>query len=109
MISDKDVQAALDYLRFKADAAAFAKANRIYLEEYRKSIKATLMSHHLDKPVNAQEREAYSDQNYKNHLDAMRDAIEADELHRWKMIAAQAIIDAWRTEQATRRGEIKIG
>jgi preprotein translocase subunit SecD len=109
VINDNDVQKALDHLRFKAGDAAKAKANRIYLEEYRKSLKASIMKDHISLNVNAQEREAYSDEAYKTHLKAMRAAIEEDELHRWKMVAAQAIIDAWRTEQANRRGESRIG
>ena len=109
MIEDKDVQKALDHLRFKAGDAAKAKATRIYCEEFRKSLKADIMKRHLDLPVNAQEREAYSHPDYKKHLEAMRVAIEEYELHRWKMIAAQAIIEAWRTEQANRRGEMKLG
>lgn len=109
MIDEKDVQKALDQLRFKAGDAAKAKANRIYLEEFRKSLKADLMKHHLTESIGAQEREAYSHPDYKEHLKAMREAIEKDETHRWKMVAAQAIIEAWRTEQANRRGEAKIG
>jgi len=38
----------------------------------------------------------------------MRTAIELDEVHRWKMVAAQATIEAWRTHQANRRGEQKM-
>lgn len=109
VISDDDVQKALDRLRFKAKDAAKAKAERIYLEEFRKSIKATIMQKHLDLPVSAQEREAYASEEYVGHLLVMKDAIEADELARWQMIAAQAVIEAWRTASANMRGEAKIG
>lgn len=109
VISDADVQAALDRLRFKGKDAARAKAERIYLEEYRKSIKAKIMGKHLSLPVSAQEREAYSSQEYVAHLEVMRDAIENDELCRWQMIAAQAVIEAWRTASANQRIESKIG
>lgn len=109
VISDDDVQKALDRLRFKAKDAAKAKADRIYLEEFRKSIKATIMQKHLDLPVSAQEREAYASEEYVGHLLVMKDAIEADELARWQMIAAQAVIEAWRTASANMRGEAKIG
>jgi hypothetical protein len=109
VISDDDVQKALDRLRFQGGQAAKAKAERIYLEEYRKSIKANVMQRHLDIPVSAQEREAYSSEEYKKHLLVMRDAIEKDELCRWQMIAAQAVIEAWRTASANDRGQSKIG
>lgn len=109
VISDEDVQKALNQLRHKAGDAAKAKATRIYMEEFRKTVKATIMQRHLQMPVSAQEREAYADREYKDHLEAMRLAIEEDELYRWKMIAAQAVIEAWRTVSANQRGEMKIG
>jgi hypothetical protein len=109
IISDDDVQKALDRLRFQGGNAAKAKAERIYFEEFRKSIKASVMQRHLDMPVSAQEREAYNSEEYKKHLLVMRDAIEKDELCRWQMIAAQAVIEAWRTASANQRGESKIG
>lgn len=109
VITDDDVQKALDRLRFQAGNAAKAKAERIYMEEFRKSIKASVMQKHMSLPVSAQEREAYNSEEYKKHLIVMRDAIEKDELCRWQMIAAQAVIEAWRTASANQRGESKIG
>ncbi len=109
MISDDDVEKALDRLRFQAGHAAKAKAERIYMEELRKVIKANVMKVHLDLPVSAQEREAYGSPEYSKHLGVMRDAIEKDETMRWQMIAAQAVIEAWRTASANQRVEAKIG
>src|SRR5215813_9365629 len=103
MISDQDIEAAVDYLRDNADGAAHARANRIYMEEYRKTLKAMVMKEHLDKAVNAQEREAYADMRYLDHLEAMRTAIFEDEKHRFLLAAAQAKIEAWRTLQANQR------
>lgn len=109
MINDDKVDAALEYLRTNASKAAQAKANRIYLEEFRKTIKANQMQLHLDKPLAAQEREAYASEAYRLHLLALKDAIHDDEFNRWGLVAASATLDAWRTEQATRRGEQKLG
>ena len=47
-ISEEDVQKAVDWLRDNAEACAKARPTRIYLEEYRKSIKALLMSKYQD-------------------------------------------------------------
>ena len=105
MISDDQVERALDYLRVNAAKAAKAKAERVYMEEYRKTIKANVMKLHLDKPLAAQEREAYASEGYKQHLLAMQSAIEADEFNRWGMVAASATLDAWRTENANKRAE----
>ena len=44
--SEKEVSKALDYLRDSAAEVAKAKAERIYLEEYRKSLKALIMNQH---------------------------------------------------------------
>lgn len=109
MITDQQAENALEYLRLNAAKAAKAKAERVYMEEYRKTVKSNMMQKHLDKPLAAQEREAYASEEYKAHLLAMQAAIEADEYNRWGMVAATATLDAWRTEQANRRGEQKIG
>jgi hypothetical protein len=109
MIDTEDVQKALDYLRFERAKAAKSRADRIYIEEYRKTLKSLEMQKHVEKPLAAQEREAYASPAYQAHLEALREAVEADEFHRWGMVAAQAIIEAWRTQEATKRGEGKLG
>lgn len=109
LVSDDDVEKALGQLRFKAGEAAKARADRIYMEAYAKTVKANVMQQHLELPVSAQEREAYGSKEYKEQLIAMREAIERDEMYRWKMVAAQATIECWRSEGANRRGELKIG
>ena len=55
MIDDKDVDEAVHWLMNSADIIATAKATLVYLEEYRKSLKAQIMKEHIDKPVTAQE------------------------------------------------------
>lgn len=102
-ISEDDIQKALDYLRDNASAAAEARANRQYVEEFRKTMKAQLMQEHSALPLGAQERNAYADARYIAHLDAIREAVEIDEKHRFLTQAAMAKIDAWRTMQATER------
>jgi citrate synthase len=108
IISDEDVQKALDYLRTNAPKAAQAKANKMYMEEYRKTVKAQMMTMYNSLPVNAQEREAYRSKTYTDHLKAMQEAVYQDELNRWGMVAATSTIEAWRTQNANRRGEGKL-
>ena len=57
MISDDEVQKSLDFLRDTADQSAKFKAERIYLEEYRKSLKALIMKHQhkKEKPMLVQD------------------------------------------------------
>ena len=102
-ISDAEVGRALDYLRDNADAAAKARAERIYVEEYRKTIKAQIMQEHAEASGVVQEREAYADPRYIAHLAAIREAVAADERHRFLLSAAEARIDAWRTQSSNER------
>ncbi len=102
-VSDESVEKALDYLRDNAAVAGNARANRIYMEEFRKVVKARVMSEHLDKALAAQEREAYSDERYISHLKLMSESIAIDETHRFHRAAAEAKIEAWRTQSATER------
>tara|TARA_R100001509_G_C4831315_1_gene203386 strand:- start:83 stop:406 length:324 start_codon:yes stop_codon:yes gene_type:complete len=103
MISDEDVEKAIDYLRDNAENAAKARAERIYMDEFRKSLKALIMKEHIDATVSAQEREAYADPRYQTHLEALRQAVYRDEKARFMRIAAEAKIEAWRTSSANQR------
>jgi phage host-nuclease inhibitor protein Gam len=103
MITDSEAEKALDYIRDNATKVAQAKANRVYVEEFRKTIKAQLMREHSELPLGAQEREAYADERYKQHLAALKEAIEKDEYLRWMMTAAEAKISAWQTQSRNNR------
>ena len=101
---------ALDYIRDQAPAYAKAKAERVYLEEFRKSKKALLMrsaemSGH--KAAVTQEREAYANPEYIEVLQALQAAVEIEETLRWRMVAAQARIEAWRSLESSRRIEAR--
>lgn len=101
-----DPQKALRSMARMAPEYAQAKANRIYCEEYRKSLKALLMKEAIAKgfdAVNAQEREAYADASYKLHLEALRAAVEAEEVLRWRLVAAEAAVEVWRSQEASNR------
>ena len=107
-MSDKliDPNAAVDYIIAKSGDYAQAKANRIYVEEYRKTLKAELCKRALEmgyEAVNAQEREAYSHPDYKAHLTAIKQAVEAEERLRWMLVAAEARISVWRSLEASNR------
>ena len=100
----------LDFIRDNAAPYAQAKANRVYLEEYRKSKKSLLMKQaeaNGHNAVRAQEREAYADAGYIQHLEGLKEAVASEEELRWMMIAAQAKIEVWRTLESTRRVEAK--
>ena len=94
---------AIEYIFMHGKKYAKSKAERIYLEEYRKSLKAILMKRSMETAVNAQEREAYSDKEYLALLDGLKVAVEHEEEERWGLVAAQARIDVWRTTEANNR------
>lgn len=100
-----DPDAAIEYIFRHGKRYAQAKADRIYLEEYRKSLKAILMKRSLENAVNAQEREAYSDPEYLQLLTGLKEAVQVEEEIRWGLVAAQARIEVWRSREATNRAE----
>jgi hypothetical protein len=99
---------AVDYILINGKNFAHAKAERVYLEEYRKSLKAILMKRSMEQTIGAQEREAYAHAEYEVLLQGLKQAIEIEEKLRWDLIGAQARVEIWRTEQANARVEGKI-
>ncbi|MBP8237979.1 MAG: hypothetical protein KAX63_09715 [Pseudomonas sp.] len=99
-----DPQRSLEAMHATGPVLAQARADRVYAEEYRKSLKAILMKEHAALPAVAQEREAYADPRYLQHLDALKVAVEAEEAARWRMVTAQAAVEVWRTLSANDRG-----
>ena len=78
-LNDKGPELAIEYIFKHGKRYAKARADRIYLEEYRKSLKAILMKRSLENAVNAQEREAYSDPEYVKLLQGLKEAVEVEE------------------------------
>jgi hypothetical protein len=98
-----DPHAAVEYLIEVAPQYAKAKAERVYLDEFRKSKKAILMQAHGEKPIGAQEREAYAHPEYIGLLAALQVAVEQEEKLRWMMVAAQTRVEVWRSQESTNR------
>jgi hypothetical protein len=108
MITDAEIEKALDWLRDNAKQAGIVKATREYLDEYRKVLKATIMREVDNESLGASEARAYADPRYKAHLDAYRIAIEEDEYLRWMRTAAESKISAWQSENANQRAMSKV-
>lgn len=106
-LTESEVDKAVEFLRDSADSSAKYRAERLYVEEYRKSLKAILMKQFGDLPISAQEREAYSHKDYIAHLKAIKIAVEKDERQRFLRAGAEAKIQAWQTKSANLRS-IKI-
>jgi len=102
-----DIFKCLDFIRDHAAQYAQAKANRVYCEEYRKTLKSQLMKRHVDSPVTAQEREAYADESYKAHLEALQSAVYEEERLRWLIEGAKLKVSVWQSLGANQRAEAK--
>lgn len=98
---------ALDFIRDNAPEYAQAKANVVYMTEYRKTIKASLMAASREKTESAKETYAYSHPEYKAHLTALEQAVAKAERLRWLMVAAEAKIEVWKSLESTARTEAR--
>ena len=103
MITEHDVEKALGHMRAEAANLGKAKADRVYLDQFRKSKKAILFSECEDGTVAAKENYAYAHPDYLEVLEGLKVAVETEETLRWKMVAAEAYVEVWRTQQANNR------
>jgi len=104
---ETDANQAIDFIYKNATPYAQAKAQRVYLDEFRKSKKAMLMRESSETSAVAQEKDAYSHPDYLELLAGIRSAVEIEETLRWQMVAAQARIDVWRSEEASGRAMVR--
>jgi len=101
---------AIEFIIENSCKFAEAKAQRIYLEEFRKTKKALLMKEAMARGIDsavAQEREAYAHIEYADLLRGLMVAIEKEETLKWMLTAAQMKVDIYRTEEATNRFVMK--
>jgi hypothetical protein len=108
MINDESVDNALRYLAESAEEAAQARADKVYLTEFRKTKKAELMNKSDAETESGRERHAYAHKDYKGVLEGYKEAVRQDALHSFKRTAAEAVIEAWRTQQANIRAAESI-
>ena len=73
-----DPNKAVDFLLANAGKYARAKAERVHIEEYRKSKKALLMAECTEKAVTAREQYAYSHPDYIALLEGLREAVRVE-------------------------------
>lgn len=106
-----DPQAAVDFMVAHSKDYAVAESHKVFMEEMRKTIKAEEMQHaelRGHKTAATQEREAYASKRYKEHLQALQQAVQRREELRWMLIAAQARIEVWRSQEASNRAQDRM-
>ena len=107
MITEKQVQEALDWMIKNEDALAEAKAAYHDLDRFSKTIKAELMSKiSSNMSVAARETEALANEEYKTHLDNLRIAEEQCLKYEYKMDHNKLICQLWQTISANKRQSI---
>ena len=107
-MQDRDPHEAVDYILRHAKHFAKAKAERTYIEHYRKSLKAILMKKSNESAIGAQEREAYAHPEMLELIKGLQAAVEIEEKLKWDITAAELRVEIWRTEQANNRQEFKV-
>ena len=103
MITQDTAEAAADFIKDHAGRFAKAKANRVQLEEFRKTQKAILFMQAPQGSVADRESYAYAHAEYGKVLDGLKVAVEEEEKLRYLMKAAELKIDIWRTQAANER------
>lgn len=102
-MTDIDPQKALHTLAKDGPRYAEAKGQRVAIEEGLRTIKALEMAKSQGATVAAREMEAYASEAYRTAVQGLGAAVEREEALRWRLIAAQCAIDAWRSMEASNR------
>jgi len=100
---DTSPNKAVEFIIKQSEVFAEAKANRTYIENYLRSAKSKLMLESNASSIAAKEMEAYATDHYIELLKGLKEAIEVEEKLKWQLIAAQARIEIWRSQEATNR------
>lgn len=103
MLSDEQVERALDWLRDSANDLGKAKEKAVLTERMVKHIKALEMKRHSDLGVAAQEREAFASKAYVDAVIEEAKAAGGYETMRALREAASAKIESWRSQSANFR------
>lgn len=99
---------AIRYIQENAQAYADAKAARVYIEQFLKTVKAQLMSESDEKTLGAQETFAYAHGRYIDQLQGLKAAVANEEYLKYMLEAAKLKIEIWKTEQYNLRTEMKM-
>lgn len=101
----RDPNKAVDYIIANAGKFAQAKAQRVYLEEFRKSKKALLMAQSSAKSAVEREQYAYGHEDYLGLLGGLKAAVEVEEELKWRLEAARIRVEVWRSQEASNRNQ----
>lgn len=103
LISNDKIEAALHFLATSSEEIAAARAQRLRAEFRRKRVKAELIRQANEGSAVMREAWAESHPDYAAACEAECEAVEQDEFLRDRRNGADAVIEAWRSEQANAR------
>ena len=103
LITDDKMEAALNFLATSSEEIAAARAERLRSEFRRKRKRAELFRKANESSAGLREAWAESHPEYAEACELEALAVERDEYLRDRRNAADAIIEAWRSEQANAR------
>jgi hypothetical protein len=105
LITDKQVEDALDYLRDTARPASVARAQARTLEKYLSVVEAQQKAVARGLSNAAAQDQARSSPEFKQALEAWEEAVRRDSEFTMLREAASARIEAWRTQSSNMRAE----
>lgn len=109
MISDNQVEQALDYLRDSAKQAAIARSQAKTMDKYLGVVEAQQKALERGLSNAAAQDAARASPEYKTALDGWQEAVRRDCEFTMLREAASARIEAWRTMSSNARAEGRIG
>jgi hypothetical protein len=112
MISDKQLDAALEYLRESVEVASKARSDMVVTEQWIKTTKAKLMQEAGKSGVSSssgQEVIALASPQYAQAVEAYGAAVQLFSFHQMKRETASAWLEAWRTQSSNERAQGKVG
>ena len=104
-ISEQDVDRCLQYLRDNAEKDAQSRAERLYLEQWLKTVLAQEQAKMNAGSVAAAEMMARASDAFIAALEGWKQSIFEDERRRFLRSAAETKIEVFRTQEASRRAE----
>jgi hypothetical protein len=101
-----DPNRAVQYLIDNAPKYAEAKANRVFIENYLRSVKSKLMGNE-EGTLGAKEAYAYAHDDYVEQLKGLKVATEEEERLKFMLKAAELRVEIWKTQEYSKRAELK--
>jgi len=106
-MTEEEAMRCIDYIRDNAPTFAQAKAERTYIENALKTVKAKQMADSDKKTLGDREIDAYMSIEYETMLRGLRAAVATEEEIKWRMESAKLKFELWKTQQFNNRVEAR--